>query len=77
MNVSTVSFFAFVVILILLEIVGKDTNILVICWCLIWSISVYLLNDPSLNNYFKSKEQQVCAKVQNANDGKEVAVKSN
>lgn len=75
MNVSTLSFFVFVVILILLEILGKDTNVLVICWVLIWSISVYLLNDRSFNDFFKTKEKEACAKIEKSND-KSVAAKS-
>jgi hypothetical protein len=49
MQISTLQFLIFVIVLILLEVVAKDTNVLVVGWTLLWSIWMYIVNQP--NNF--------------------------
>lgn len=54
MYISSVSLLVFVVVLIILELVAKDTNVLVVCWVLIWSVGMYLMNQPQVAEFFNS-----------------------
>lgn len=47
MQLSILQFTIFIIVLILLELLTKDTNIIVICWTILWSIWVYV------NNYYQ------------------------
>lgn len=48
MYISSISLLVFVIVLIVLELVAKDTNVLVVSWVLIWSLAVYLLNQSEV-----------------------------
>lgn len=44
MYISTWQFLLFLIVLIVLEVIAKDTNVIVIAWTFVWSIWVYLMN---------------------------------
>lgn len=58
MNISALQFLIFIVVLILLELLAKDTNIIVVSWTLLWSIWVYIGNNEMPNGMQCDQQNQ-------------------